>query len=200
MIRRSSALLLFTLFLTASTIIASESNEDFVNASLRAYFGDVLALVPISSGEELYIDYSPPLIDNLNVSGAALGESLRSLGITRTTLSGDFRGTGIRFDLSELRFSYENRNSTLFSRGDLHRVLKVSASFELIRDGSPVWENYLIKEYDDMILLSEREMLEDKSSELFHSDLPPGPLQKLWEPVIVTSVVGGLVYLFFASR
>jgi hypothetical protein len=35
---------------------------------------------------------------------------------------------------------------------------------------------------------------------MFWADPPPGPVQRLWEPAIVTAAVGGLVYLFFASR
>ncbi len=88
----------------------------------------------------------------------------------------------------------------MFSRGEVHRVLHVSASFRCLRDGTADKQDFLIRDFEERISLSDIDVIEDKSSPFFFAQLPPGPVQRLWEPVIVTSVIGGLVYLFFASR
>jgi hypothetical protein len=172
----------------------------FVRHSLESFFAEALGRLPVELPEKVSLEYTGPESDNLNVSGSALHKGLRLIGTEPSAdphLSPDI---GLRFSLSEIEFSYENRGGSIFSRGDLYRVLEVAGSLSLSKHRLPIWEDYLIREYTERIELSERNRLESNSSPLFKAELPPGPVQKLWEPVIVTSVVGGLVYLFFASR
>lgn len=150
--------------------------------------------------QPVYVLYDAPPVDELNVSGAALSEELESSGITRISEKDPAAQNGLGFQLSRLEFSYQNRNGGVFSRGDIYRVLDVAGSVKLLETGSTIWEDYLIRSYEEKIDLAEIESLEDESSRLFGADIPPGPVQKIWEPVIVSSIVGGLVYLFFASR
>jgi len=193
-------LLLLFVSLSVSRVFASEANEAFVKQSLVSFFTEALQQLPINYGEDVSLDFAELDVDNLNVSGAALFSALKSRGSRIVTDADSTPKIGLQFKLSEVEFGYENQNGSIFSRGDLIRVLKVAASFYLSRDKSPVWEDYLVREYREKIELSDRQKLESSSSPLFNAELPPGPVQKLWEPVIVTSVIGGLVYLFFASR
>jgi hypothetical protein len=187
-------------FLQAVSLYAAESNERFVRRSLESYFSESIRLVPGSMSQPVYVLYDAPPVDELNVSGAALSKELKSSGITRTSGKDSAARNGIGLQLSRLEFSYENRNGGVFSRGDIYRVLDVAGSVRLLETGSTIWEDYLIRRYEEKIDLAEIESLEDESSRLFGADIPPGPVQKIWEPVIVSSIVGGLVYLFFASR
>lgn len=187
-----------TITLSLGAVIAAGTNDEFVRRSLESYFTEAIGKFPALSSNHVYIDYSPPSIDNLNVSGSALNEVVRSNGMVRMSDSGS--GQALKFILSDIQFRYDSRNGDLFSRGDTYRVLSVSGQFSLVEENASIWEDYLVREYTEMIDLSERESIERRSSRLFNSELPPGPVQKVWEPVIVTSIVGGLVYLFFASR
>jgi hypothetical protein len=137
-------------------------------------------------------------VDNLNVSGAALATVMSNIGLRR---SPDMQsGVGLRINLTDIAFRYDSHNGGAFSRGEIDRVLSVSGSFSLISGESPIWDDYLVRDYSEQIDASEKENIERSSSRLFSGELPPGPVQRIWEPVIVTSIVGGLVYLFFASR
>ncbi|MCK4656598.1 MAG: hypothetical protein KAT85_06180, partial [candidate division Zixibacteria bacterium] len=134
------------------------------------------------------------------VSGSALFSVLKSVGIELSAEEGSATEVGLQFKLSEIAFAYENQNGSMFSRGDVYRVLKVAGSFSLQKNKATIWEDFLVREYREKIELSDRQRLESSFSPLFNAELPPGPVQKLWEPMIVTSIIGGLVYLFFASR
>lgn len=188
------------LLLITAPLSASEVNEAFVRSSLESFIAEALEELPLAKEEEIALDYAGPSWDDLNVGGSALFRVVRSTGFKISTQPDSIAPAGLYLRLSEIEFSYENQNGSLFSRGDLHRVLKVAGSFRLSRNRSPIWEDYLIREYREKIELNDRDRLEGSSSPLFSAELPPGPVQRLWEPVIVTAIVGGLVYLFFASR
>lgn len=198
----SSHIILCLLILVVGTAHATgeEVNEEFVRRSLESFFAEALESLPLVQEERVSLAYTGPSWDDLNVSGSALYSVLRSTGPGLSNKPDSAVGTSLRFRMSEIEFSYENRNGGLFSRGDLYRVLKVAGSFAVSRNQSPIWEDYLIREYRQEIELQDREQLESNLSPLFSAELPPGPVQRFWEPVIVTSIVGGLVYLFFASR
>ncbi|MBU1320142.1 MAG: hypothetical protein KKG33_00850 [candidate division Zixibacteria bacterium] len=180
------------------TVIAADTNDEFVRRSLESYFTEALAMFPAIPSGQIYIDYSPPAIDNLNVSGSALSAAVRTNGMVRSFDSSS--GVGLQFSLRDIQFRYDSRDGGLFTRGDICRVLSVSGRFSVVEENASIWEDYLVREYSEQIDLSEKEEIERNSSQLFNAELPPGPIQKVWEPVIVTSIVGGLVYLFFASR
>ncbi len=188
------------MFVVTAGLYAAESNEQFVRRSLESYFSESIGLVSKSVSQPVYVLYQPPPVDVLNVSGAALSRELELSGVARVSENDPGVRNGIGLQLSRLEFAYENRNGGLFSRGDVFRVLNVAGSVKLLEAGSTIWEDYLIRRYEEKIDLAEIKSLEDKSSRLFDADIPPGPVQKIWEPVIVSSIVGGLVYLFFASR
>jgi len=194
----TATMLALVTILPLCAVIAADTNDEFVRRSFESYFTEALAKFPTISSEQIYIDYSPPAIDNLNVSGSALSTALRTNGMVRSSDSSS--SVGLQISLSDIQFRYDSRDGGPFSRGDIYRVLSVSGHFSLVEENASIWEDYLIKEYSEQIDLSERETIERNSSQLFNAELPPGPVQKVWEPVIVTSIVGGLVYLFFASR
>ncbi len=181
-------------------VYASESNEAFVRQSLESFFIEAVEILPENQVGRVVLDFDRPQSDNLNVSGTLLHSVLRTRGIELLSGTESSSDVGLDFKLDRLEFAYENRNGNLFARGDLYRVFRVSGNFGLSENEKPVWEDYLAREYSEEIELEERDVLESDFSPLFHAELPPGPVQKLWEPVIVTSIIGGLVYLFFASR
>lgn len=181
-------------------VYASESNEVFVRQSLESFFIEAVERLPENRIGQVVLDFDRPHSDNLNVSGTLLHSVLRTKGVKLLSSTESSTDVGLGFKLDRVEFAYENRNGSLFARGDLYRVLRVSGNFGLSKNENHVWEDYLAREYSEEIELEERDMLESDFSTLFHAELPPGPVQKLWEPVIVTSIIGGLVYLFFASR
>lgn len=194
------ALLLLFILSPVGSVFASEANELFVKQSLESYFSEAMEKLPHDQKGSISLDYAKPDSDNLNVSGSALFSVLKSIGMELSTDEGSPPEVGLQFKVSEIEFAYENQNGSIFSRGDVYRVLKVAGSFSLLRNKATIWEDFLVREYRERIELSDRQSLESSFSPLFNAELPPGPVQKLWEPMIVTSIIGGLVYLFFASR
>lgn len=198
-----TAILLIALWLVASPVRTScaESNEAFVRKQLRVFFVEVIDSLGLAPSSSVAIDFEPPAFDNLNVAGASLTDAIQARNLKRVRM-GEANGSDatVSLALSRLEFDYENRNSTPFSRGDLYRVLQVAARFSILQGNSVLNEDFLVRSYEDQIELEERGDIENESSPLFHAELPSGPVQRFWEPVIVTSVIGGLVYLFFASR
>jgi len=190
------ALAAFVLFLSAAE--AAETNDEFVRKGLESYFTEAFSMMPQFDADTLHVELTAPPVDNLNVSGAALATVMNKIGLRRAPDSQS--GVGLKINLTDIAFRYDSNNGGAFSRGDIYRVLSVSGSFSLQNEKSSIWDDYLVREYSEQIDASNREDMERSSSRLFNADLPPGPVQRVWEPVIVTSIVGGLVYLFFASR
>jgi hypothetical protein len=194
------ALLPFFILSPVGSVCATDVNELFVKRSLESYFSEAMEKLPYNQDGSIYLDYTKPDSDNLNVSGSALFSVLESIGMELLTEESSASEVGLQFKLSEIEFAYENQNGNVFSRGDVYRVLRIAGSFSLLRNEAAIWEDFLVREYREQIELSDRQRLESSFSPLFNAELPPGPVQKLWEPMIVTSIIGGLVYLFFASR
>gem|GEM_PF-3361974 len=195
-----TVLLLLLILSPIGIVCAADVNELFVKQSLESYFSEAMEKLPHNQEGVISLDYAKPDSDNLNVSGAALFSVLKSTGMKLSAKEGSAPEVGLRFMLSDIDFAYENQNGSMFSRGDVYRVLKVAGSFSLLKNKVTIWEDFLVREYREQIELSDRQSLESSFSPLFNAELPPGPVQKLWEPMIVTSIIGGLVYLFFASR
>ncbi len=199
----STAILLTALWLFAFPVqtLCAESNEAFVRKHLRVFFIEVIDSLGLAPSSSIAIDFEPPSFDNLNVTGASLADAMQERNVERIRMDeANGANATVNLTLSRLEFGYENRNSTPFSRGDLFRVLQVAARFSILQGNSVLDEDFHVRSYEDRIDLEERRDLESESSPLFHAELPSGPVQRFWEPVIVTSVIGGLVYLFFASR
>jgi len=200
-IPKFAVVFLFLLAVLPIQADCAESNEAFVRKHLELYFLELIDSLNFQPNGQLYIDFNPPFHDNLNVTGAALSDAVEIKGLKRnnpdTAKNSEPR---VGLILSLLKFGYENRNGTPFSRGDLYRVLQVAGSFSILQGNSVLDEDFLVRTYEDRIELEEQRDLESESSPLFHAELPSGPVQRFWEPVIVTSIIGGLVYLFFASR
>jgi hypothetical protein len=184
--------------LLVCTVNATDTNDEFVRRGLERYFTEAFSMMPEFDADSLHVDLNAPPVDNLNVSGAALATVMNKIGLRR--LPDPQSDVGLRINLTDIDFRYDSHDGGAFSRGEIYRVLTVSGSFSLLSEDSPIWDNYLVRDYSEQINASEREDIERSSSSLFNAELPPGPVQKIWEPVIVTSIVGGLVYLFFASR
>ncbi len=195
-----SACLIFMIVLPSGRIFATETNEVFVRQSLESFFTEAFDGLPFNGKGSMLIELEKPDLDNLNVSGSALHDVLKRRGVEPSAESDSVSAIRLRFNLSEVKFFYENEGGGIFSRGDLFRVLKVAGDFSVMRNRSSVSEAYLTREYREEIDLADVERLQSDFSPLFSAELPPGPVQRLWEPMIVTSVVGGLVYLFFSSR
>jgi hypothetical protein len=179
---------------------AAESNEDFVRRKLHKYFMELVEKLPATGSDTIAVQLSVPAADNLSMSNATLNDCLRIRGFAVNANEPLSDGCFLSCNISELQFKYVNRNAGVFSRGLLFRVLDIAGSFSFRNDGAVISDDFLTRSYDEQISFSERIALEQKSSRLFYADPPPGPVQRLWEPLIVTTVIGGLVYLFFASR
>jgi len=196
-----ATLLIFTQSLSAGLTSMSRviSNESFVRQSLKVFFAELIDSAGMEPGTTVAIEFTGPQNDNLDVTGSALTVALKESNVTRVT---EAESTDRRFeiDVDEVSLMYENRNGNMFSRGDVHRILHAAASFRNSNAGVMSVRNFLIRDYESRVALSDIATIEDESSPFFFAQLPPGPVQRLWEPVIVTSVIGGLVYLFFASR
>jgi hypothetical protein len=196
----SIAIKVILLSVLPSISTAAESNEWFVRRSLNEFFEEALDSLPVISGGRIHSILIEPPLDNLGLVQSSFHRALENRGIEQFEDSVD----GVEFQLTvaveALDFAYRAENGTLFKRGDLFRTLDIAANVSLNRESSIVWQDVFVRRYEDNIDFANLEAIESQSSRMFWADPPPGPVQRLWEPAIVTAAVGGLVYLFFASR
>jgi hypothetical protein len=98
-------------------------------------------------------------------------------------------------------FYYEKNGGSLFSSGQLERKLDISAFAVLLNSsGQVLWQNEHEDKYTEKIDWQTARNWKNHSKGMFDAPIPSTRRSRLWEPVVISSLLGGLVYLFFASR
>lgn len=188
------------LFISAGVASAESntSNSDFISRSFES------ALEELFEGYELpdeltlemkCIDCQKDYFENKLVG--FLNERVMELYIDK---NGDVLDK-LRFHLYRSDFSYARDDGSLFRRGNLRRVFDVNMDVVCISsDGKVLWQNEKEARYTESIGWDEAEQADRQANSLFTADLPATSRSRIWEPLVISGLLGGLVYLFFASR
>jgi len=108
-----------------------------------------------------------------------------------------------RVDVSLLssRFFYKKSGGTLLSRGKLSRNFEASMTAILTdKRGLLLWQNAVNRRFSEIIDWEAAENLASLNVDSYKAALPDTNRRRLWEPVIVSGLLAGVVFLFFASR
>ena len=107
----------------------------------------------------------------------------------------------LKFHLYRSDFSYARSGGSLFRRGNLHRVFDVNIDAVCMSfDGRVLWQNDKEARYTEKISWEEAKQAGNRANSLFSAELPETGRSRIWEPLVISGLLGGLVYLFFASR
>lgn len=109
----------------------------------------------------------------------------------------------LRYRLTELEVSYPRAERENFlGKKFIVRQGKVAAFFYLVNatSGEVLWQNRGENVKFDKIGADDLKKVENGNFSFLSGELPSGATKKYVEPAIVTAVVGGLIYLFFANR
>jgi hypothetical protein len=103
------------------------------------------------------------------------------------------------------RLSYRVLDFRVTGQGRLFRraiVRKATASvaFRLTRNDMLAWQNEFTASVSDRIPRSRVDLLESRDHSFASTDLRTQSLGQFVEPMIVSTVLGGLTYMFFSNR
>ena len=133
-----------------------------------------------------------------------LAEAFRAKDIQVVTRENqDFSGRQLLYDLLGFDFSYENGRSRGFmKRRMLKRIFSARLRITLknLDDGSILTFKDLAISYSDQIDPEFIDLVKSRHIPDLAPEVPPRGWAKFAEPIIVTTAVGALVYLFFANR
>jgi hypothetical protein len=177
---------------------SSGSNSEFVARSFESAVGDLLKDYELP--ESLYLEFecsNCPQDFFRNKLIRILNERASDVYIDKDRDVLD----KCRFHLYRSEFSYAKSGGSLFRKGNLERVFDVSLTAICVdSSGRVIWQNEKEGLFTEEINWNEAELAEQRSEALFSSELPATSRSRLWEPVVISGILGGLVYLFFASR
>lgn len=88
----------------------------------------------------------------------------------------------------------------LFGRRWVRRLARTRISLQLVRNGEILWKEQASSLTRDEFPKDYLSSIEDKSYPFTKAELNTDGLNKLLEPLIVSLVVGGLIYLFYSGR
>jgi hypothetical protein len=136
------------------------------------FFTNILCMALKQKASDLYIDNKENKVDRLEIN------------------------------LYNSSFYYNSSGGSLFKSGRLERIYAVGIqALYLDPSGRIIWQNEIEREYSEKI---DRELAEKHEnrhdSGLFHALIPATKRGRLWEPIVISGLLGGLIYLFFASR
>lgn len=119
----------------------------------------------------------------------------------KSEISGNFWNLGYR--IIELRLEYPKvKSKGLFGRKSVIRQSNLNLSFRLMEKdtGRILWTKTKGQTKTDQIPKKTIPAVENEQYAFLSPRLPESTISKYVEPALVAAVVGGLVYLFFASR
>jgi hypothetical protein len=109
----------------------------------------------------------------------------------------------LKYHLTELKITYPKAERRGFlGKRIITREGKVNVFFYLVNatNNEIVWQTGVEYKKLDKIDIDALKSAENKNFSFLCTDLPSSATRKYIEPALVTAVVGGLVYIFFANR
>ena len=199
-----SALVFFFCLTTAAAAVPAPApgptNMDLLVETLEAAVDEVLVDMPVPEGE------SPVLI---------VGQKKHDAGwLVEHILAARLldRGFAVNLDtataaLGSARLSYlildlgVSGRSGLLSR-KIQRQAQASLTLQLSQGEDQVllWRQEVTTVRGDRVSKSRMDLLQNDKHEFAQTDLEEQTWSKFVEPVMITTVLGGLIYLFFSNR
>ena len=190
----------------------------YTNLQLTGFAADsavatALASVPLESGVRVVL--APTLAHPLNfVIEDAMLEHLTQRGIQvtvrRTPVPDDslatlFGGAGdpvVEYTLASVKVTYLRLVGFLPGRVKIERQSMVQGTLGLREPSSSrvVWTSRMAQNFVDRFPRSQVSLVEDARLPELKDTVPDRNVDKVFEPVLVVAVIGGLVALFFQNR
>ena len=202
-------LLLASMFLCFSVVWAGDSktNEDFLRETIAQSLNQSFSEVVPQMGDTLYLKE-----EGKSTNSWFLREELFSYLMQQNkeifwfdsnqTLPLGSNAKVLNYRLIQLKIDYPKvgRNGFL-GKKIITRQGQVKAFLYFIdREGKILWQEKINQKKIDKIDFNNLKEIENRNYPFLYSDLPSSATKKYVEPALVTAVVGGLIYLFFANR
>ena len=198
---RSSLIAVMLLLLPMVALYAQDqavSNDIFVKESFQDLADSLLN--GINSSEGLYLVFKCedcPKEFFRDIVIGALKQRVKNLYIN----NGDISFDRLEINLYNYNFYYDKIGGSLFSSGRLIRNFEAAVYATLYDKNSKVlWQKDYSESYSEEIEWDQARGSEVRDGSMFDAELPSTNRNRIWEPVIISGLLGGMVYLFFASR
>jgi len=182
--------------------IVPPSNEVFLRQTIKDVLADCLTDAPIDS-QMVWVKE-----EGENQSAWIINEEMVSflsrrgpVGIGKDE-SGNSPSLTLSYRIIKLSLEYpEIKRKKLFGKSWITRESQIAISFSLSdADGKILWSKRGEKKNSDLLRKEELLSLNNKQYPFLSPQVPESTWGKYAEPAVVTVVVGGLIYLFFANR
>ncbi len=175
------------------------SNETFVKNSFEDLTDTLFSGFPSGGKINLILECGDcPTPFFINILSMALKQKASDLYIDNKENKVD----RLEIHLYNSSFYYNSSGGSLFRSGRLERIYAVGVqALYLDPSGRIIWQNEIERKYSEII---DRDLAKNHESRqkdgLFSAPVPAIKRSRLWEPIVISGLLGGLIYLFFASR
>jgi len=177
---------------------ATANNDDFVKTAFMRTIDSLMT--DFQAGPTLNLDFKCsdcPRDFYLNILTSILKQKVSDLYIDNR----EKQIPNLEVTLSGSGFYFEREGGSIFSSGNLLRKYDINIFLTLTDpDNRLIWQNEGDKTFSEKIEWDEARNRQNKFRGIFNASLPSTNRSRIWEPVIISGLLGGLVYLFFASR
>ncbi|NIP43477.1 MAG: hypothetical protein GWO41_09115 [candidate division Zixibacteria bacterium] len=198
---RSSFIAVTLLLLPAAALCAQDqtvSNDIFVKQSFHDMADSLLN--GMTSSEDLHLVFKCedcPKEFFRDIVIGVLKQRVENLYIN----NGDISFDRLEINLYNYDFSYDRVGGSLFSSGRLFRNFEAAVYATLYdRNSKVLWQKDYSDAYSEEIEWDQARSSQVGDGSTFNAELPSTDRNRIWEPVIISGLLGGMVYLFFASR
>jgi hypothetical protein len=183
------------------------SNEEFVRQSIRSLFERTFDDFPGAGSKVLLLQAEREhpgnwLLEDELVSYLLSMKYQVALGPSGTD-GNSKESNSLFYRIIEMRLDYpEARRKGFLGARTVSRRSYLNLSFRLEEQtsGKVLWTRRGQEESSDLVKRSMVKSLNNESYPILSPSLPDDPQSRFFEPALVAVVVGGLIYLFFASR
>ncbi len=210
----SKVLIVFIFFFFCCQIVLGQdeneikNNEIFLRESIQELLKQTFVDFPSGSPRLVFIDpesdhpanwfLQEELISYLTTKGFSVTLAQQESGSEKPENCWD-----LFYRIIQLKLTYPKvKSKGLFGKKMVTRESELNLSFRLMdtTSGKILWTKRTNHTTFDVIPQKRIAMLENKQYLFLSPELPQSSTRKYIEPALVATVVGGLVYLFFASR
>jgi hypothetical protein len=186
----------------------NKTNELFLRESIQEYLKQTLTDFPKESPRFIFI-HSEAEHPASWLLEEELTSYLSSKGFSVALPQNEFKSENFEkfwklfYRIIELRLEYTKTKSKSFlGKKFVTRQSNLNLSFRLMEKdtGKVIWTNRKNYTRSDVIPKKTIPIVRNENYSFLSPNLPKSTTSKYIEPALVAAVVGGLVYLFFASR
>jgi len=133
----------------------------------------------------------------INVLSSFLKHKVNSLYIDNE----DSNYNNLDIELVKSQFYYTREGGSLFSSGNLIRIYDINIIARLTDNSDLLlWQNEYNGSFAEPVEWETARTTLKGNSVIYNAELPVTNRGRIWEPLVISGILGGLVYLFFASR